>query len=134
MFVNAPKVIRRIATAAVVGGISMLAVTALTGAATVSITSLTPSSGPVGTRVTITGSGFSPTGNIIHFGSGGSVDVPSTNNGTIIVYTIPAAAGPHDMNPRIMASSQIIAPGDYQVFVVNAQIKQSNAVSFRVTR
>jgi IPT/TIG domain len=133
MLVNAPKIMLRMAAAVMIGSMSLFAATALTQAATTSITSLTPSSGPVGARVTIAGSGFSPTGNIVRFGSGGSVNVPSANYGTIIVYIVPTAVGPHDLNPQIMAPSQIVAPGDYQVFVVNAQMQQSNVLSFRVT-
>jgi hypothetical protein len=83
--------------------------------------------------VTIRGSGFSATGNTDHFGSGGSVNVPAANNGTIIAYTIPNAAGPHDLNPRIMAPSRIVSPGIYEIFVVNAQMQKSNIVSFTVT-
>src|SRR5207237_7758187 len=36
--------------------------------------------------------------NTVHFGSGGIVNVPAANNGTIIAYTIPNAVGPHDLN------------------------------------
>jgi hypothetical protein len=79
------------------------------------------------------GSGFSPTGNTVHFDSGGSVDVPAAEDGTRIVYTIPHAVGPHDLNPRIMVPSRIVSPGVYEIFVENRQMQKSNTVPFTLS-
>jgi hypothetical protein len=105
--------------------------------ATVSIYSLVPSSGPIGTAVTITGSGFSPTGNAIRFGIGGTIDVPSHQNGTVVDFTIPEYIGPCSLIAykliRCMAPAMVVRPGIYQISVVNAQQQSSNEVSFTVT-
>lgn len=61
------------------------------------ITSLRPISGPVGTSVTITGSGFTTngTGNRIKFGNLGSEENPSYNlnsaDGKTLVFTVPSS-------------------------------------------
>jgi hypothetical protein len=134
MRVNSPKPIRLTAVTIAITAISLFAATALMQPAPPSITSLIPSSGSVGTRIIITGSGFSLTGNTVHFGFGGGVNIPATENGTRIVYTIPNAVGPHDLNPKIMVPSQIVSPSLYQIFIVNAQMQSSNDVSFTVTQ
>jgi len=72
-----------------------------------SITSLVPNLGPVGTQITIIGTGFSPAGNTVHFGNGGRPGVPSTSNGARITYTIPNAVGPHDLNAETLIASKI---------------------------
>ena len=110
----------------------LFAATALAQQVSPTITSLVPNSGPVGTQVAITGTGFSPIGNAVHFGSGGRVNIPSRNNGTRISYIIPTAVGPSDFNPQIKAPSQIVSPGVYQLSVVNGQGQKSNISSFTV--
>jgi hypothetical protein len=112
----------------------VFAATALAQQLAPSIRSLVPNSGPVGTRITITGKSFGPTGNTVHFGNGGKRDVPSTNAGTTIIYTIPSAVGPSDLNPGIKAPLQIVSPGAYPIAVGNMQGQISNTAQFTVTQ
>jgi hypothetical protein len=100
------------------------------------ITSISPASGPVGTQVAINGSGFTQN-NRIRFASGGAVNVPSYNNGTLLYFTIPSYVGPcdwvGDTSPyRCLAPAQQVTPGNYQISVEN-QNGVSNFVTFVVT-
>ena len=54
-----------------------------------SVTRLVPESGPVGTAVTIAGSGFASTQNVVRFGSGYVGFVDSGQAGTVIQFTVP---------------------------------------------
>ena len=112
----------------------------------VAVVSLAPTSGPIGTRVTVTGSGLSSTANTITFTAVAvdgetpnepSVipDLPSTN-GTSISFEVLAvwrpacsyaAQGPCPF-ARIATS-----PGTYRVAVTNTA-GTSNAMLFIVTR
>lgn len=108
------------------------------GNTTPAVTSLEPSSGPVGTIITIRGSGFSPTGNTIHFDRGGKINLPSTNNGTVIQYQIPSGVSICDLvDPASQVLCKgptlIIVPGTYQMSVTNAQGRDSNTLPFTVT-
>lgn len=100
---------------------------------TMSISSLAPAQGPVGTAVIITGVRFSATGNAIHFGSGGIPNVASGNGGTTLVFTVPYSVGPHDFNPQIMLPNRMVTPGTYEVYVINSQTEKSNSLMFTVT-
>ncbi len=134
MLVNVPSVVRRPTAMLMIASTCLFAATALAQTATPSITSLAPNSGPVGTQVTITGAGFSPTGNAVHFGDGGRIDLPSTNRGTIIVYTVPAATGPCEPPKMCAVASQPVVPGTYRISVSSAEGRSSNVVSFTATR
>jgi len=59
------------------------------GGSQVTLDSLTPTSGPTGTTVTVHGSGFTTTGNIIKFGNG-YIKSLSSADGTTITFTIPS--------------------------------------------
>lgn len=85
---------------------------------------LSPSSGMVGDTVTITGSGFTATGNDIHFGIGGVKNIASINNGTMITFQVPSGVSRCDL---VVAGAVIcsdpkepVAPGNYIVYVSNA--------------
>lgn len=82
---------------------------------------LSPSSAGVGEAVTITGSGFTATGNDIYFGAGVIGNLSSFNGGTMITLQIPNEA-----------SSTRIFPGTYNVWVSNANGK-SATTTFTVT-
>jgi hypothetical protein len=84
------------------------------------ITSAQPLSGPVGTRVTILGSGFSDTTNTINFGVSAYLNVPSAN-GTI-VFAIPMQTNPPCRNatPPCEIATALITPGDYALSVTTA--------------
>lgn len=102
------------------------------------ISALSPVSAAVGTQVTITGSGFTSTGNKIKFGDlntelNPSYSLNSTNNGTTLTFTVPTSryyacsAG----NPPCLVAQYLTPPGVYPVSVTNAN-GTSNTVNFTV--
>jgi peptidoglycan hydrolase-like protein with peptidoglycan-binding domain len=98
---------------------------------TPSINSIAPSSGGVGTTVTIYGQGFTHS-NTIHFGLGGVMNVDSSN-GTTLTYTIPQSMGPLCAPGMYCAQYlQQVTAGSYNISVENSQ-GTSNAASFLVT-
>lgn len=105
---------------------------------TASISSLSPSSGPVGTKVTITGTGFTLTGNKIRFGNSGSENNPKYSlpspDGKTITFTVPSSnyLACWDAVPACMAPAVATAPGIYGVSVINAN-GTSNSMTFTVT-
>jgi hypothetical protein len=112
------------------------------GRESVIINSWTPKSGPVGTKITITGNDYTVTGNTVHFGlasnsydSLGSIyrGYSATNN-TIefIVPTKDKPMCPLDQPMCPIRAPDPITPGTYYIFISNSQ-GASNAVSFTVT-
>jgi len=110
------------------------------------IVSLAPTSGPIGTRVTVTGSGLSSTGNTVTF-TAVAVDGETPNEPSVIP-DLPAANGT-TLNFEVMAlwrpacsyapqgpcpfARITTAPGVYRVSVTNS-VGTSNAMLFSVTR
>jgi hypothetical protein len=105
-----------------------------------SISSLTPSSGPVGTQVTIYGSGFAASGNIVHFRNGTTDMIyeswitASSSDGTHLSFAVPSSVNllcvyqtPPCASPGLMVSE-----GTYLVFV-ELSGTNSNGLSFYVT-
>ena len=107
---------------------------------------LSPSAGPVGTTVTVTGQGFTKTGNQIYFGQGmgrhrpdgtqdnmiATVDSPG---GTTLTFIIPQT-GPSgilcDSQNRCIAVTAIRRlPGTYQMAIENKN-GASNTVTFTI--
>ncbi len=90
------------------------------------ISSITPSAGPIGTTVTITGKGFSKSGNAILFGRSGIDNVSSSNGGKVITFVVPSRlpSGRGEI---------LIDPGEYDVAVNNANGDLTNVVTFTVT-
>ena len=101
----------------------------------VTINSMTPSTGPVGTLVTLYGSNFTHE-NTIQFGSGVIVKVPSTNSQTIS-FNVPYSLTPACVyaNPACMMQMAIFQTptGTYPVSVTNQNGQVSNAFNFTVT-
>ncbi|MCX6011810.1 MAG: IPT/TIG domain-containing protein, partial [Chloroflexi bacterium] len=102
------------------------------------ITRLTPSSGPIGTSVTITGTGFSTTANTIKFSSYSFFDVPSSNNGTTLTFTVPSQIWNNCRSTDYMCfqtqpAARTTIPGTYNVTVTNTN-GTSNEVEFTVTQ
>ncbi len=96
-----------------------------------SLSYLSPSSGRVGTQIVVQGTGFSQYDNAVHFGVGGMQHVASQNS-TTIYYTIPYAVSPCDfIGPSCAASAQLVMPGSYPIYVVNAN-GTSNSLTFNV--
>ena len=98
---------------------------------TLSITSLSPTSGPVGSTVTIYGTGFSSWGNTVRFGNGAITNVSST--GSSITFTVPAYLSPYCVNGVVCPMyAQVVTPGVYPVSVINASGNTSNVNTFTV--
>lgn len=98
------------------------------------LTGLSPVFGRVGTLISIQGSGFTPSGNTVHFGVGGALSLASANNGTIIYFTIPSVVSPCDLlGPGCAAPSSFVTPGTYSVFVTNG-FGQTSVMNFTVTQ
>lgn len=111
-----------------------------------SVDSLFPSSGPVGTNVSINGKGFTPTDNTVNFGYGVITGLTSatwisdgfstgtTTTGMTINFIVPGSLTPAcaTQTPRCMIATMLTTPGTYPVSVTNAN-GISNAVNFTVT-
>ena len=103
---------------------------------TPTISSLSPSSGPIGTYVTISGTGFSATGNTVRFSSFNYFNVSATNNGTNLTFNVPHQIF-HNQPCVTNFSCPSVAvrettPGDYHVQITNSK-GESNYVEFKVT-
>ncbi|MCX6820086.1 MAG: peptidoglycan-binding protein [Candidatus Adlerbacteria bacterium] len=104
----------------------------------VSVQTMSPQSGPIGTVVTLYGSGLYGT-NTVYFG-GKALDAVYSNNGTTLTFTVPQYISPNCPPGAYCAmSSEVSAlwvrpttPGAYQVYVQN-QNGTSNTVNFYVT-
>ena len=99
----------------------------------VKITGLTPTSGFVGTAVTIVGSGFTPTNNYVLFGLGVLPGVASSTDGKTLQFIVPISQRAYCASaaacPEVM---QLVATGYYNVRVANAN-GMSDAMGFTVT-
>ena len=95
------------------------------------IQSISPASGPVGSSVTITGSGFGSAPVVEFNGMVAASDVPT--NGSSVTFTVPSSMAPYcaagDMCSMLMA---LVTPQTYQVTVL-ANGATSNAAQFTVT-
>ncbi len=89
-----------------------------------SLTYLNPTAGAVGSVVTITGTGFSPTGNTVHFGNSIVTGVNATNGQTLF-FTVPSQL--------TGGSSAFVTAGVYNVSVTNFSGQTSNVLPFTVT-
>jgi len=91
---------------------------------TPTISLLSPNVGAVGASVTIFGSGFSTSGNTVHFGNGVITGLGSPD-GRSVSFTVPAQITGY--------GSQVVGLGTYYVSVTNAAGYTSNAVPFTVS-
>jgi hypothetical protein len=92
---------------------------------------IVPASGPAGeaypVEVTVRGTGFMPTGNVVEFGPVKIADAPSSEPGRItfsIPKSIPSGG---EVPPRVLT------PGEYRV-TVTTKAGTSNALIFTLTR
>ncbi|MEN9560786.1 MAG: hypothetical protein RIQ56_59, partial [Candidatus Parcubacteria bacterium] len=85
---------------------------------------LTPSSGAVGSSVSIIGTGFSATGNTVRFGVGIITGLTSPD-GRSISFTVPAQLSGY--------GSQQVTLGQYPISVTNSSGQTSNTLPFTVT-
>ncbi len=100
----------------------------------VSIASLSPSSGPVGTTVTISGFGFTTTGNTVKFGKG-YIGPLNSSEGATLQFMVPSGHGlcPPGEETCGVGMYPPVTPGTYAVFVTNAS-GTSNSLTFTVTK
>lgn len=98
------------------------------------IFSVTPAQAPVGTQISLLGTGFT-NDNTIRFGTTEILHVPSFNNGTLLYFTIPTESttncGYNSATACYGPVSQVL-PGNYQIYVLNAN-GQSDAKTVTVT-
>jgi hypothetical protein len=85
----------------------------------VSISSIDPAAGTVGTSVTLKGSGFAQT-NTVNFGYGAIPNVASAD-GVSLTFSVPGGINPpcYYSKPQCLMPSRIIEPGMYPVSVTN---------------
>jgi peptidoglycan hydrolase-like protein with peptidoglycan-binding domain len=89
-----------------------------------SLTQLSPDNGTTGSSVTIYGSGFTTTGNTVHFGSGVIINLSSLD-GRALSFTVPTYLTGYQ--------SQTVGLGSYPVSVTNGAGFTSNTLSYNVT-
>jgi hypothetical protein len=110
---------------------------AVSPSSALTLASVLPTSGPVGTSVIITGTGFAAAGaatlNTVNFGSSAYPNVTS-GSGTTIAFSIPTTTNPPCRNvmPPCEIVSALITPGTYDISVTNSD-GTSNSISFTVT-
>lgn len=103
-----------------------------------SIGSLSPNSGKVYSSVTISGSGFTATGNKIKFGNLGVEDSPKyqldSSDGKTLTFNVPQGnyMSCWGATPACLAPAYNTQPGSYEVSVINAN-GTSNVATFTVT-
>lgn len=98
--------------------------------ARVSLQSISPASGPVGTIVTIYGRGFTSVGNTVNFGTG-VAGVNLSSNGSSVIFTVPQTLSLHCIPFPCGAPAMPVGPGDYKVSITNAN-GTSNSLVFTV--
>ena len=97
------------------------------------ITSLSPSSGHIGTTVTIIGNHFTANGNGIHFGEGIVNVVNSSNNSTMLTFQVPSKINTCGLVQfECLLPDTLVTPGTYNVYVSNVN-GSSNLATFTVT-
>ena len=101
------------------------------------ITSENPTSGPIGTSVTLTGTGFT-SNDIVYFGAGTVSNTPASASadGTVLTFAVPQDIGPY-CKPGTPCPyfRRLVTPGTYEVSVMNASTSaRSNSVAFTVTK
>lgn len=104
------------------------------------IGSISPASGPVGTKVTLTGSGFAPLYIQVNFNpaskdsDGVGMNPVVSSNGDSVTFIVPSASRMPDCTAGVHCSSPTtFGPGLYTVSVGNYQDGISNVVHFTMT-
>lgn len=90
----------------------------------ISISSLSPNSGVVGSTVTVTGSGFSTAGNSVRFGNGVIANLHS-QDGRTLTFAVPSEISGYGYQP--------ITLGLYYVSARNSAGQTSNTLPFNIT-
>jgi peptidoglycan hydrolase-like protein with peptidoglycan-binding domain len=124
----------RVKNLAGVESVTSTTVTVTGVAGTLALNSLSPTSGRVGTTITLNGSGFT-NDNIVHFGVGGSQLVPSYS-GSAISYVVPQYLSPCSVTPSgsiCTQNIQAVTPGSYPMYVQNGN-GTTQTLTFAVTQ
>jgi hypothetical protein len=102
--------------------------------AAVHISSLRPDSGKTGRRVTITGTGFSRTGNAVQFADSVLPDIRSPD-GKHLTFRVPSQTTQPCFytTPACYMAIRLYTPGPYQVSVRTQNGAVSNALTYTVT-
>lgn len=95
------------------------------------LASIAPAQGRPGSLVVLQGANFAPSGNKVHFGTGGSANVSSTNNGTVIYYTIPYVTSTCDLSGSACNGTSV-TNGSYPISIETGG-GTSSSLSFTVT-
>ena len=108
--------------------------TAPRAAAPPHLDSLTPTMGPIGTQVTVHGTGFTAEDNLVLFDGFGAIPHVASSNGTTITFTVPESLDPYCrfINPPCGHPSVHVARKRYQITVQNSQ-GITGTLSFTVT-
>lgn len=117
-------------------GVSNLVDFTITSTSGPNITSISPLTGPVGTQVTITGSGFTTTGNRINFDFTPNTSEPlwsnlNSANGSTLSFDLPGTNGAVCFNWPCLLTLPV-NPGLHKISVTNTN-GTSNSVNFTVT-
>ena len=92
-----------------------------------------PASGRIGDNITLTGTGFSATGNDIHFGGGYLNDLAS--DGSTITFSVPDGIGVCKSTQEVcLMLFMQVKPGEYNVSVINQGDQSSNSLLFTVVK
>lgn len=101
---------------------------------TITLTSVSPVSGRVGTQLALYGTGFDAYNNTVHFGNGGTMHVPSQNG--VIYFTVPSYLSPCDVisvGTVCAQYAQLVTLGSYPIYVSSPN-GTSNTITFQVTQ
>lgn len=106
-------------------------VTGSTSSTPVTLSSVTPLNAQKGSMIVLTGANFTPTGNTIHFGIGGTKNITSVNGNTMY-FTVPQYVSTCDLIEGYCGAPIVqVQPGAYPLYVTNAN-GQSQTLIFQV--
>ncbi len=107
--------------------------TAPRAAALPHLDSLSPTMGPIGTQVTVYGTGFTSEDNLVLFDGFGAIPHVASSDGTTITFMVPGYLEPYCryVTPPCQAPQMQIVQKRYQITVQNAE-GISGALSFTV--
>jgi len=103
----------------------------------VSISSVSPDNGPIGTQITLAGVGFTPDGNVVEFdkasdpNTGGFITPLQSADGKTLTFNVPDSLLPPCFLNGCKIPNTPLTPGSYQITVLNGN-GLSNRVSFLV--